>query len=248
MKLITSLANPEVKLVTSLHHSKYRKEHNLFIAEGLRTCSTLIQSGMTPTAVYATAEVFDEVSALVNPELITDIMPDVLAKMSTATTPSGLLMVFPIPAQPALTSLSHGLVLAQISDPGNMGTLFRSAAAMNIKTIVCVESCDPWSPKVVQASAGTIASLSIFQISWKTLLEYKQELKLCALVVHGGNDPKELDLAKSLLVIGSEARGIPAEWIANCEQKLTLAMPGKIESLNAAVAGSIAMYEAFGGR
>jgi RNA methyltransferase, TrmH family len=127
-----------------------------------------------------------------------------------------------------------------------MGTLIRSCAAMNYKTVVCIKGTDPWSPKVVQASAGTIGMVNIFQVTWDELIQNKQNLNLCALVVSGGNKPQDIDLSNTLLVVGSEAHGIPDEWLGQCEQKLTLPMPGKTESLNAAVAGSIALYLAQG--
>lgn len=246
MKLITSLINPEVKAVASLHRSKYRKEKKQFIAEGVRACKTIVDAGHEPRYTYATAALFPDAREIVGDELVTEVSPEVMQKMSAATSASGLLMVFAIPEEPALETLSSGLVLAQISDPGNMGTLMRTASAMNVKTVVCIEGCDPWSPKVVQASAGTIGYLTIHQISWQTLIEHKHKLQLCALVVQGGTNPKELSFEKSLLVVGNEAHGIPEAWSAQCDQKLTLPMPGKAESLNAAVAGSIALYEAFG--
>jgi RNA methyltransferase, TrmH family len=247
MKIIISLTNPEVKTVVSLHMPKYRKTLNQFIAEGLRTCKTLLEAGLEPDKIYATAAMFpDALEIAGNDRSITEVTPEVMEKMSTATAPSGILMVFPIPVPPTLATLTPGLVLAQIFDPGNMGTLMRTAAAMNVKTVVCIEGSDCWSPKVVQASAGTIGYLNIFQISWQTLLEHKQNLQLCALVVKDGMHPDQLDLTNSLLVVGSEAHGIPEEWILACDQKLTLPMPGHAESLNAAVAGSIALYTAFG--
>ena len=164
-----------------------------------------------------------------------------MEKISTTKTPSGYLAVFTIPKQPQPT-VERGIVLANITDPGNMGTLMRSAAAMNIKTVVVVDGVDPWSPKVVQASAGSVGTLTIYQCSWQELLKHKQEKKLCALVVKNGKAPQEHELNDVFLVIGNEAHGIPSDWLNDCELKCTLPMPGKTESLNAAVAGSIALY------
>ncbi len=123
-----------------------------------------------------------------------------------------------------------------------MGTLIRTAAAMNKKTIVCVESVDPWNPKVVQATAGAIGSVNIFCINWDELLLNKKNLSLCALVAINGKNPDTVNLQNSLIVVGNEAHGIPEQWIAACDTQITLPMPGKFESLNAAVAGSIALY------
>jgi TrmH family RNA methyltransferase len=126
-----------------------------------------------------------------------------------------------------------------------MGTLIRSAIAMGIKSVVIVEGTDPWSPKVIQASAGTIIQANVFQIGWDQLIKNKKNLKLCALVVKGGKKPNQIDFKDILLVVGNEANGIPDNWLSKCEEKMTLPMPGNTESLNAAIAGSIALYLAF---
>lgn len=241
MKIITSRQNPEIKLIQELHGSKERKLHKKFIAEGLRTCSTLLTGGCTLEQFYVTESVQQTAHALVSAEKITVVNDSVMEKISTTKTPSGLLGVFHIPQQKPLSAITAGIVLAQISDPGNMGTLIRSAAAMNA-CVVIIEGVDAFAPKVVQASAGTIGLVSLFQLSWQELIAHKGNLKLCALVVHGGKKPQEIDLNNSLLVIGSEAHGIPEQWIAECDQQLTLPMPGNTESLNAAIAGSIALY------
>jgi|SRR3972149_7531201 len=237
MNTILSRTNPEIKKIASLHQTKYRKQSGLFLAEGLRVITTLIQSGMQPAALYATERLKQDALDLY-PES-TLVADEVMEKISSARTPSGIVGVFAIPkSRPKVTA--PGLVMAQIADPGNMGTLIRSAAAMNIKHIVVVEGVDPWSPKVVQASAGTIGSVHVHQISWQELTAQKHQL--CALVVDGGKAPDQLDLKNYVLVIGSEAHGIKPEWLADCQEQLTLPMPGKTESLNAGVAGSIALY------
>jgi TrmH family RNA methyltransferase len=242
MKKITSRQNPEIKSIAQLHHKKYRIAQGQFIAEGLRVIKTLIESGHEPIVLYVQEHMLDHATELVPENVITIVTDEVIKKISTATTPSGLLGIFYLPPQPSLGKLSPGLVLTNIADPGNMGTLIRSCAAMDGKTVVCIKGTDPWSPKVVQASAGTIGMLNIFQLSWNELIEHKENIQLCALVVSGGNKPEDINLDNTLLVVGSEAHGIPQEWINQCEQKLTIPMPGNTESLNAAVAGSIALY------
>ena len=242
MQILNSLDNPKIKLLDQLKHKKYRKEHSKFLAEGINACSTLIQK-LSLNSIFILEDHFEEVKKIAPESKIFIINKKILNKVSNASTPSGIIAIFDIPKTKA--KLTEGIVLAQIQDPGNMGTLIRTAAAMNLKTVVSVESVDVWSPKVVQATAGTIANLSISEISWNELLEKKDKLELCALVVKDGKDAKDIDFKNKLLVIGNEAQGIPKEWIKDCEKKLTLQMPGKTESLNAAVAGSIAMYLAF---
>lgn len=246
MKTITSKTNDEIKSVCALHDRKDRESQNRFIAEGLRTVTTLIKNSMKVVQLYTTEKYLSDAQKLVNESLITLVPETVLQKMSAATTASGLLGVFEIPAQPNFSQLDSGIVLANITDPGNMGTLIRTASAMNIKNIVIIEGTDVWSPKVVQATAGTLAFMNIFTPSWQTLVKWKKESKLCALVVKGGKDPKDLNFEKTLLVVGNEATGINPEWLRDCDEYMTIPMPGKAESLNAAIAGSIGMYLAFG--
>ncbi len=252
IKQLTSSQNPEVKAVTKLQSAKGRKTQGLFIAEGKRTLQTFADAGWKPISVYSTEDnyhtavgIFDTHSmSLFDENKITHVTDEIMGKISAAKTPSGMLAVFEIPEPLSLSQLSSGIVLAKINDPGNMGTLIRSAAAFGKKTVVTIEGCDPWSPKVVQSSAGTIAQINIFQIKWDTLIQNKENFTLTALVVKDGKAPDELDLSNSLLVIGSEAHGIPEQWIKQSAQCLTLPMSGAAESLNAAIAGSIALYAA----
>lgn len=242
MKVIVSTQNKEVRAVAKLHTSKGRQSQGKFIVEGLRASQSLIEEKkLKLSQIYTTEALAEKVKTLVPTGYITLVSEAVMQKMSAAETPSGIIATFEIPSKPQLNKLEAGVVLAQISDPGNMGTLIRSAAAMGYQTIVIVEGCDPWSPKVVQSTTGTIANVDIFQISWQELLENRGNLKLAALVVSGGEEPNKI-AKDSLIVVGNEAHGLPEEWTKGCEQKITIPMPGKTESLNAAVAGSIAMY------
>jgi len=242
MKKISSTQNSVIKNVQKLHTKKGRTEQNQFIAQGLRVCTTLLHAGYKPTAVFTTEEHLNEIKKLVPISIITLVNNTIFKKLSTVTTPTGLVAVFSIPSQLPAHKLTSGLVLANITDPGNMGTLIRTNAAMNKKSIVLIDGCDPWSPKVVQASAGTIGNVHIFTYSWQELLDNKKELALCALIVKDGLNPKEIPHNNILLIVGNEAHGIPQAWIDDCKYTLTLPMPGKTESLNAAVAGAIALY------
>ena len=242
MKTITSRTNEEIKLVARLHQAKYREQYKQFIAEGKRVCSTLIEAGYQPHAMYVTEDMLTTARSFVDEQLLVLVSDHVMEKISAATTPSGILGVFPIPQPPAPEKLSSGLVMVQIADPGNMGTLIRSAATMNAQSVVIIEGADPFSPKVIQATAGAIGYTTIFQLTWEQLITYKKDLTLCALVSAGGKNPQDVALKNALLVVGSEAHGIPHAWIEDCDERITLSMPGKTESLNAAVAGSIALY------
>jgi len=246
MKVISSTHNEQIKSVVALHLPKGRLQQQRFIAQGFITCSTLVQAGMQVQELYVTQELQREAFKLAPEPLIALVDDHVMNKISTVTTPSGLVAVFALPENPSPELLGPGLVLANITDPGNMGTLIRTAVAMNVQSIVIVDGVDPWSPKVVQASAGTIGRANLFVWPWDTLVRNKKDLTLCALVVSGGENPHTVATQKALLVVGNEAHGLTAQQCADCDTQITIPMPGNTESLNAAVAGSIALYLAFG--
>lgn len=242
MKFISSRANPIVKQVAELSSSDERSARQLFIAEGLRTCASLCSSGIRLQQLFVTDALLAQAQKLAPDSLITHVTDPVMQKISQTSTPSGMLGVFHIP-KPSSAISGPGIVLAQVREPGNVGTLIRSCAAFGMKTVVLVECADVWSHKVVQASAGVLGSVEIFVLSWPELLARQGNYKLCALVVRDGSKPADLTLDQSLLVVGNEAQGIPDAWLADCQQRMTLPMPGGTESLNAAVAGSIGLYE-----
>jgi len=240
MKEITSRQNEEIKAVAKLKLQKERKNRKKFIAEGFRVCKTIAET-LTPVTIYCTQQMLPQAKSITE-DCITIVSTPVMEKLSTVKSPSGILGVFPIPQNPDIATLSSGAVLAQIADPGNMGTLIRTTAAMGLTSVVLIEGADPWSPKVVQATAGTIAHINIFQLSWEQVIKHKKNMTLTALVVKNGKHPSKINFANTLIVVGSEAHGMPQTWIDSCEHTLTLPMPGNTESLNAAVAGSIALY------
>ena len=241
MNQIQSVHNKLIKIITTLQSKKGREEQNQFLAEGIRTCQTLLDSPLQFINLYTTEKMFSEAKKIADEKYIIVVSDAVMKKLSPSTTPSGVLGVFAIPAKKIPSVLKAGLVLAHVSDPGNMGTLIRSAIAFGFPQIIIVEGCDPWSPKAIQATAGTIGFAEIVHLTWSDLKNHQQRPPLAALVPTGGiainQIPKNI-----LLIVGNEAHGIPAPWLKECVYLITLPMPGKIESLNAAIAGSIALY------
>jgi TrmH family RNA methyltransferase len=245
VKTITSVHNSEIKALAKLDTAKERSHQQRFVVEGIRVCQTFIKAGKKPLQLYVTQEQLKAAYDLVPESLITCVSQPIMHKISHTKTPSGFLGIFALPALPEPSLIGAGLVLAQVAEPGNMGTLIRTCAALGYKSVVIVGGADIWSPKVVQATAGTLALVNIFTWSWQELMTHKKNLHLVALVVQGGKKPQELPLTNALLVVGNEAHGIPQQWLADCQEQLTIGMPGGTESLNAAVAGSIALYELY---
>jgi len=239
MKKIKSINNPTIKQIATLQTTKGRKKYQQFIAEGLRTCKTLMASPLTLIQLYVTEKMVEEAQNL--SQNITLLSEQAMKKIAPTKTPSGMLGVFSIPKQAKPKVINPGLVLAQITDPGNMGTLIRSSIAFDYSQIIIIDGIDPWNPKSVQSSAGTIGFANIIQMSWHELKKHTNRPLLSALVPRKGKEIK-IGEKNKLFIIGNEAHGIPEKWLTDCEELLTLSMPGKTESLNAAVAGSLVLY------
>jgi TrmH family RNA methyltransferase len=237
--LVTSLDNPLMKRLHRLHQPRHRREAGRFLAEGLRTIEAFIQAGFVPDIVLVRED--EDVPAAWPP--VIRVGARVAQKLSQAVTASGFLAAFPIPAPAPLDRATGGLVLAELADPGNLGTLIRSAAAFGMKQVVVIGGADPYSPKVVQASAGALAAVAVHSVPPEAGLDpLRGGAPLCALVVEGGVAPADLKAGPRWLVVGAEAHGIRPAWLQACDERLTLPMAAGVESLNAAVAGSIACY------
>lgn len=256
MRTISSRANEEIQNIHALKQEKGRAQHQCFVAEGVRACATLLAHNTELVALYATDTLIPDAQTLLRDycqnkngaypdDDLVHVSQPVMEKISSASTPSGIIGVFRIPPKPTPDALTTGLVLANISNPGNMGTLIRSASAVGVQSVVIIEGTDPWSPKVIQATAGTIGAVTIFTWTWQELMHYKKGKQLYALVVSNGKPLNIISPDNALLVIGNEAHGLSAHHINDCEHSVTIQMPGSAESLNAAVAGSIALYITF---
>jgi len=236
---ITSLDHALVKRLVRLHQARHRRDDGHFIAEGRRTIAAFLAGGWRPALVLVRSG--EEIPA--QWPATRAMSARVAEKLSQAATASGYLALFPVPPpRPALAS-AGGLVLVEIADPGNLGTLLRSAAAFAIPQLTLVGGADPFAHKTVQASAGALGALALSLLPADSGPQaLAGGAPLCALVVSGGADPATLARRARWLVVGSEAHGLRADWLTGCSERVTLAMPGAVESLNAAVAGSLACY------
>lgn len=245
MKTITSIHNPLVVHATKLASRTYRTGSKEFIVEGKRACEPFLDSPYALVTLFITEEHhawaterdIDEYKIII-------VTPEIIKKITSTVTPSGIAAIFERPFLLQKPTLASGIVLANIQDPGNMGTLIRTATALN-KQIIIIGGAHPFSPKIVQASAGALAHAQLFCMTWDELCAQakEQNILLSALVVTGGKPISTSDKKQQrFLIVGNEAHGIPNEWIADCDDAITLPMPGNTESLNAAVAGSIALY------
>lgn len=247
IKKITSPDNALVKKALKFKNPRNREQLNRCLVEGSRAVETFLHSSYKLNRVYVTDKTLTWAQDNCPEQSIVLITDQIMQKISSTVSPSGIVGMFDIPEPRPLSELRSGIVLANLQDPGNVGTLIRTATALN-KTIILIEGVNPYNQKVIQSTAGTLANAHLFCTSWEELVKHKKNLTLSALVVEGGKPIQtivhsKLDLPQErLLVVGNEAHGLPAEWQQQCDELITLPMPGNTESLNAAVAGSIALY------
>ncbi len=241
MAHLTSTDNALIKSLARLDQARERREQGLFLVEGRRAIASVMAAGAAPRHLFRR----EDVAAPEGWPEATTVSARVAERLSQAASPSGLVAAFPLPGPAAIDAAAGGLVLVDVGDPGNAGTLIRTAAALGVRQVVCAGGADPYAPKCVQASAGTIGAVALAAVS----AEAAMALVLgaggapgCALVPRGGVGPAELPPGPRWLLVGSEAHGLPAAWVAGAAQRLSLPMPGGAESLNAAVAGAIALY------
>lgn len=234
-----SADNPLVRDLRELHRPEGRRNAQAVLVEGQRAIAGFLAAGWQPDLVLTPPDA-------VVPAAWPASRPcsaRAATRLTQAKTASGWFARFPWPTPPALEVAIGGLVLVEIADPGNVGTLLRSAAAFGWRQVVVVGGADPWGAKVVQATAGALGGLAMHVWAADQGPETLHGgAPLTALVVSGGRAPEDLPPGPRWLVVGSEAHGLDQRWLAACAEQLTLPMPGPVESLNAAVAGAIACY------
>lgn len=237
------LSKNQIKLITSLKQKKYRKQHQLFIAEGKKVIDELLQSNFELDSLFVTNEnLFTSVSkSKIN--AVTDVE---LKKISVLTTANDCLALFKIPN--IEENELKGLVLAldDVRDPGNLGTIIRLCDWFGIETLLCSEATvDVYNPKVVQATMGSISRVNIIYTNLEKALQ-ETSLPVFGTFMDGENIYQKALAKEGIIVMGNEANGISTEIEALVTQKIAIPRFGKLqqtESLNVATATAIILSE-----
>lgn len=244
MKEITSVKNKTVCEVKKLKQKKYRTQSGTFLAEGYRNVCDSIRKTV-PKMVFLEENFALSVPPCENTYLVTK---EVMKELSDTDTPQGIAAVFDIPKEKELTS-ERLLLLNGVSDPGNMGTILRTALASGFTDVILDEQCaDVYSPKVVRSAMSAIFSLNLIRRT--SLGDVVQKIKgkgyqVCAAALT--DDAVSLYETnfqqKTALIFGSESNGISEELLRLADVSYIIPMAAEIESLNVAVAAGISMYE-----
>ncbi len=257
-KTITGFSNPTIKFVRSLRDKKHRRREARFLAEGLRLLTDARASGHLPELLLmATGRdphpLIDDLAAAVIDQGgdVIDVPPDILAKMTGKDNPQAVCGVYR-EWDTALARIDRHaapiwLVAQAMRDPGNLGTLLRTADAVGAGGVILIDDCvDPFSVEAVRASMGAVFTQTLAQARWGDFLAWLRagpgQLVAASLreaVAYRG----AAYLAPCFVLVGNESQGLPADYEVACDMRVTLPMLGRADSLNAAVAAAVLAYE-----
>ncbi len=253
IKEINSVDNINIKSIAKLHQKKYRDAENKFICSGFNIVEEAIDNKYDMECVVLREdlrkhEIFEKIMAQ-NIDVFL-VSREVMKKISDTENTQGIMAVFKKPNNlPKFSERKRLTVVDRIQDPGNLGTIIRSAAAAGFSAVIIVKgTVDVYSPKVVRAAAGTIFRMPIvFMDSAECVSQYLKEqgCKLFVTKVDSGISYYDADFkADMAIVIGNEGNGVSDEMTGMADEFLNIPMSADVESLNAGIAASILMFEA----
>ena len=232
----------QIKLITSLQQKKYRKQEQLFFAEGIKVVQELLQSNFELQDLFTTKDDFHTVSK----DKVHAISEAELKKISVLTTPNTCLAVFKIQAAKPLAEKGLIVALDDVRDPGNLGTIIRLCDWFGIETLFCSEaSVDIYNPKVVQATMGSISRVNVVYGNLEAFLS-QTKLPVFGTFMDGNNIYQEKLPKEGIIVMGNEANGISSSIEALVTSRIAIPRFGNLqitESLNVATATAIILSE-----
>ena len=246
------LSKAKIKLIVQLRQKKYRELHNMFFVEGSTNVLDFLQSDFSFIELFATKDWFQKHSAGIQKESATIVSTSELKKISALKTPSEVFAIFELPDRSfngMLITDNLSIALDNISDPGNLGTIIRTADWFGINHIYCSENTvDAFNPKVVQATMGSLARVKVTYNNLDKLFASKpNELQIFGAVLNGTPITEIKPQASGIILIGSESHGISSELLQYINHKITIPMfnedtTNQPESLNASIANAIICY------
>ena len=258
-RIITSATNQAVKDARALREKKHRRGSGLFLAEGLRIITEARDAGVLPVQLFLTESgahhplaVAIVAATLAAGGEVVHTTEAVLSKLSGKDNPQTVIGVFREAATPLArldrSSAPIWFVAQDMRDPGNLGTMLRTGDAVGAGGIILIDDCvDAFSVETVRASMGAVFTQAIVQARWADFITW---LRADAGVLVGTSlAPGAVDYrtpaypAPTFILIGNEARGLPADYEAACDARVTMPMLGRADSLNAAIAAAVMAYQ-----
>ena len=241
--LITSLENDKVRKYIKLKDKKYRDKTGQFIVEGAHLVLEAYKNGLIDELILEKEEVFP-----LDIKNIVYLPMEIITKISTVETPQTIMAL--CHKQEEKEELKNKILLIDnIQDPGNLGTIIRSAVAFNIDTIVLSENTvDLYNPKTIRATQGMFFRINIIKKDLESTIEqlHQEEIPVYGTLVGHGSDVRSLaekDKIRYALVVGNEGNGVRNSISNMCDKNLYINLNANVESLNVAIATSILLYE-----
>ena len=237
----SSKQNPLIKEIASLKDKKHRQNLGLYIAEGVKMVNEAIDSNQPIKYLVVTEETLPLIKQTSAEVLV--VTSNVFSYISEEMTPQGALVVIKIPNLTCKKPTRNAIVLDGVSNPGNMGTIIRTANAFGYKDIYLINCVDPYSGKTVRSSMSGIYFVNLYKTSVSELKLVLDGYKIIVADMSGENlDNFKVD-GNFAIVVGNEANGISKEMFEIADTVVSIPMDDSAESLNVAVASSIMMYK-----
>lgn len=258
-RTITSLQNDRVKAIRALDMRKTRKDTGLFVAEGLSILMTARDAGYVPETLVLRAGASEAPAvgafvewALGNGVEVLEVSPAVLEKLAAKENPQTLLAVYrqrvaEAPAVAGIERKATWVALEEVRDPGNLGTIIRTADAAGAAGVILVgTTCDPWSRECVRATMGSIFNVPLVRLAGEAFLGLVAQWPGDSVGTHiaATDDFRKVSYkGPTLIVMGSEGPGLTDAVAKACSRLVKIPMAGPLDSLNLAVATALTLYE-----
>ena len=247
------VSKSQVKYIQSLDQKKFRDEAGEFVAEGPKIINELLLGKLAePVLVYAVPGWIEGNASLIKllaPERMVSVTEAELERLSFLSTPNQVTGIFKKPRfnSDITPEKNISLMLDGIQDPGNLGTIVRTADWFGIRQIICSADCaDAFSPKVVQSTMGSIARIQLLYTSLTAFMQEHPSIDYYAATLGGEPLHTLKPLKEGIIVIGNESKGISGDVLKGCSRRVTIEKYGGAESLNAAVATGIVLAHVTG--
>ena len=234
--IISSKSNPLIKKISSLAEKKYRKQYGLFIVESIKAVDECLSSGAEVEEIICTENLSERYPTAT---VVTD---ELFERISTEKSPQGVLAAVKMPQKKLCAPQGCCLLLDRLQDPGNIGTIIRTANAAGYTDIYLVNCADAYSAKAVRASMGGVFYVNLYEGSYEEVFGVLQDVPLISADLSGENVFEFRVPEKFCLCIGNEGGGISETVENKSAYKVKIPMRETCESLNAGVSAAIAMY------
>ena len=237
----SSKQNPLIKEINALKDKKYRNKFGLYIAEGVKMVNEAVSLGVEVVTVVATTSVINQIKS--GSYKLMEVTDDVFSYLSDEATPQGALAVIKIKNVEVNSPKGNCLLLDGVADPGNMGTIIRTAAAFGYTDLYLINCVDPYSNKAVRASMSGIYFVNVYKTDYQTAFSALSGVDIIVADMGGKNLDNYANYNKHCIVVGNEANGVSETVKTNATDIVGIPMSATSESLNVAVASAIMMYK-----